>query len=96
MHSADGWREVKDPDNDTIDRSGYINAVLRNVCDNIEDIDEDLDDPRDAVRTGSGWARFHNLKLQGGEKTYPGLIIRELHNLLIIEFQILICVKIVM
>ena len=65
--TVDGWREVKDPDNDTIDRSGYINAVLRNVCDNIEDIDEDLDDPRDAVRTGSGWARFHNLKLQGGD-----------------------------
>ncbi len=65
--TVDGWRQVKDPKIDSIDRSGYINAVLRNLCDGIEDVDEDLGDPRNAVRVLTGWARFGRLTLQGGD-----------------------------
>ena len=65
--TVDAWRLVKDPANDSIDRTGYINALLRNLCDTIVDVDEELDDPRNAVRTSNGWARFPQLKLQGGD-----------------------------
>ncbi|MGE4632503.1 MAG: transcription antitermination factor NusB [Planctomycetota bacterium] len=65
--TVDGWRKVKDAEIDSIDRTGYINAVLRSICDAIEDVDEDLGDPRNAVRVPGGWARFQQFKLQGGD-----------------------------
>jgi 16S rRNA (cytosine967-C5)-methyltransferase len=64
--SVDGWRElIEDPKQAARD-SGYINAVLRSLCEAVEDVDEDLGDPTDAVRVPTGWARIQGLRLQRG------------------------------
>ena len=65
--SVAGWKElIEDPKQAARD-SGYINAVLRSLCDAVEDVDEDLDDPTDAVRVATGWARIQGLRLQRGK-----------------------------
>ena len=85
--TVDAWREVVrllpqlvgDPPErrSTKAESGYINAVLRSICDGVAHVDEKdsetLLDPLDAVKVPSGWAYVKNLKLPAGKK---GLIRR--------------------
>jgi len=65
--TINGWRQLFDDPDSTKQDSGYINAVLRSVCEAVEDVDEDLGDPIDAVRVPAGWARIRGLRLQAGK-----------------------------
>ena len=65
--TINGWRQLFDDPESTKQDSGYINAVLRSVCEAVDDVDEDLGYPIDAVRVPAGWARIRGLRLQAGK-----------------------------
>ena len=76
--TVDAWREVAhflpevigDPPERRNPKaeSGYINAVLRSACGGLEHVEENLDDPVDAVSTANGWVRVKDLRLPAGNK----------------------------